>query len=162
MYKSVITTMSAYIKSVVPNLEVFDATHSFKEPSDYASLYVLNITPISPHETFLSTSIKDADIKNFHYRQSSYINVRIDFRGDNCYENIASFNSSFLKEIQRELLKEAGFGYLGLSALNPITSLRDAKQKQGMTTTLKLLGSSLVTDESQIIKEFNITVSNQL
>lgn len=159
MYKDTIIALLAYIKSVVPNLEVFDAIHSFKEPDNYASLYILNITPTTPHEHFTSTSIKDADTKNFHYKETDYINIRVDFRGVNCYENMASFKSSFLKEIQRELLKEAGFGYLGLSAINPITSLRDSRTKQGMTTTLKLIGSSLVTDESQIIKDFNINVS---
>lgn len=159
MYKDTIIALSAYIKSVIPNLEVFDATHSFKEHDNYASLYIVNITPTTPNENFVSTSIKDADTKEFHYKETNYISIRVDFRGTNSYVSMASFKSSFLKEAQRELLREAGFGYLGLSAINPITSLRDSKTKQGMTTTLKLIGSSLVTDESQIIKDFNINVS---
>jgi len=159
MYDSTIVTLVSYIKSAIPNLEVFNANFEFKEPDNYSSLYILNITPTAPHENWVKQEQLNDDIKAFTYKETSYINVRVDFRGENASANMAIFKSSFVKEIQKELLKEAGFGYLGLTAISPLNSLRDSKSKFGMTTTLKLISSSLVVDESQIIKETELTVS---
>jgi hypothetical protein len=159
MYKNTMILLVSYIKSIKPDLEVFDATTEFKEPTNYASIYVLNMTPTTPHETLIKQEQLNDDIKAFTYKETNYINVRVDFRGDEASENIALFKSSFLKEVQQELLQEAGFGFLGLGAISPISSLRDSKAKFGMSTTLKLISSSLVVNESQIIKETKLTVS---
>ncbi|MBL1293360.1 MAG: hypothetical protein COB61_005765 [Thiotrichales bacterium] len=164
MYKLAPLLMVSYIKSIDAALEVFDATKTFKEPSDYASFYILNVTPVSPHENLVDeTGVNEIDhTKQFTYKETSYLMIRVDFRGDNCSDNMALFKSSFLLEAQRELLKEAGFGFLGLSPVQPINSLRDSKAKYGLTTTLKLIGSILVTDESPIIDDIVIDVSNTL
>jgi hypothetical protein len=159
MYKNTMILLVSYIKSIKPDLEVFDATTEFKEPENYASIYITSITPTTPHENWIDSAVKNDDIKTFTYKETNYINIRVDFRGDEASENMALFKSSFLKEVQQELLQEAGFGFLGLGAISPISSLRDSKIKQGMTVTLKLVVSNIVVDESQLVKETKITVS---
>jgi len=161
MYKKTVIALVGYIKKVIPTLEVFDVNFEFKDPANYASLYILNITPTSPHENNISQSRKDDNTKTFTYKETNYINIRIDFRGDNANENIALFKSSFLKEELTEFLKEAGFDFLELGTMNPINSLRGSKSKFGMTTTLKLISSTFVIDESQIIKDIKLTVSKK-
>jgi len=159
MYKNTMIFLVSYIKSIINDLEVYDATIEFKEPENYASIYITSIKPTTPFENWIDSAAKNANIKTFTYKETNYINIRVDFRGDKANENIALFKSSFLKEVQQELLKRAGFGYLGLGNINPISSLRDSKTKRGMTVTLKLIGYNTVVDESQIVKETKITVS---
>jgi len=159
MYKNTMILLVSYIKSIKPDLEVFDATTEFKEPENYASIYITSITPTTPYENWIDSNTKDDDTKTFTYKETSYINIRVDFRGDEASENMALFKSSFVREIQQALLQEAGFGYLGLSPISPINSLRDSKVKQGMTVSLKLISSEIVVDESQIVKQTEITVS---
>lgn len=159
MYKNTMIFLVSYIKSIINDLEVYDATTEFKEPENYASIYIISITPTTPFENLTGSAAKDDDTKTFTYKETSYINIRVDFRGDEANENIAIFKSSFLNEVQKELLKEAGFGYLGLSPMSPINSLRDSKMKQGMTVSLKLISSEIVIDESQIVKQTEISVS---
>lgn len=162
MYKKTATAITAYVKNIIENLEVFDATQTFKEQNNYCAFYILNLTPTSPHENFIGSEQLNEDIKAFNYKKTKYINVRVDFRGNDCYTNMATFENSFLQEDFREVLKEAGFGFLGLGAVSPITSLRDVKVKQGLTTTVKLTSDDLVVEKSQIIKEIKIKVSNKL
>lgn len=158
MYKKTMIYLVAHIKNIIPSLEVFDANQDFKEPDNYASISILNLQASSPHENLIETykNVNDATLKSFNYKETNYINVRVDFRGDKCHENIASFRSSFLLQSTRELLKEAGFGFLGFGVTNNISSLRDTKARLGMTTTLKLISSNTVVDDIQIIG--NITV----
>lgn len=89
-------------------------------------------------------------------------NVRVDFRGSNYQENMNSFENSFLQEDKRDILKNSGFGFLGMSAISPITSLRDVKVKQGLSTTIKLIKNEKVVEQSQIIKTFDVKVSNKI
>ena len=154
--------MVGYIKNCINNLEVHDATIPFKEEHDYSAIYVLNLTPTSPHENFIGSNQIDENLKAFNYKKTRYINVRVDFRGLNCYTNMATFENSFLQEDYRDFLKEAGFGFLGLSAVSPITSLRDVKVKQGLTITVRLISDDLVIEQSPIIKHIDIKVSNKL
>ncbi len=159
MYKKTMILLVSYIKSIKADLEVYDATTEFKEPENYASIYITSITPTTPYENWIDSNTKDDDTKTFTYKETSYINIRVDFRGDEASENMALFKSSFAREKQQALLQEAGFGYLGLSPISPINSLRDSKMKQGMTVSLKLISSEIVVDESQIVKQTEITVS---
>lgn len=162
MYKKTATAITGYVKNIIENLEVYDASKTFKESDNYCAFYILNLTPTSPHENFIGSEQLNEDIKSFKYKKTRYVNVRVDFRGTNCYSNMATFENSFLQEDFREFLKEAGFGFLGLSAVSPISSLRDVKVKQGLTTTVKLISDDLVVEQSPIIKEFDIKVSNKL
>lgn len=162
MYKKTTIAMVGYIRNCINNLAVHDATIPFKEEHDYSAIYVLNLTPTSPHENFIGSNQIDENLKAFNYKKTRYINVRVDFRGLNCYTNMATFENSFLQEDYRDFLKEAGFGFLGLSAVSPITSLRDVKVKQGLTITVKLISDDLVIEQSPIIKHIDIKVSNKL
>lgn len=160
MYKIAVTTLVSYIKNIFPDLAVFDANYKFNSPDNYALIYILNLKPTTPHENLKNeTSInQENQTKVFTFKESTYLDIRIDFRGSSSYENIATFKSSFLKEKNKEFLKEAGFGFFGINGLKPLVSLRDTKAKEGMTITLKLMASNLVTDESQIIKTFDLDV----
>lgn len=162
MYKKTATAITEYVKNIIENLDVYDATNTFKEPDNYCAFYILNLTPTSPHENFIGSEQLDEDTKAFNYKKTRAINIRVDFRGNDSYTNMATFENSFLQEYFREVLKEAGFGFLGLGAVSPITSLRDVKVKQGLTTTVKLISDDLVVEKSQIIKEIKIKVSNKL
>jgi hypothetical protein len=162
MYKKTMIMLIAYLKSINTDLKTFDATIPFREPDNYSSIYIVAITPQSPHENFINQTQKDDDTKVFTYKQTENISVRVDFRGPQCYENMATFKSSFLQEVNQEFLKEAGFSFLGLGSENPITNLRDVKVKQGLSVTMKLNVSYLIEDESPIIKDVNIKVSNNL
>lgn len=164
MYDTTANMIVAFIKLTLPNLEVFDATEEFKNPSDYASFYIMDIKPTSPHENLVDQTQVNAQAhtKKFIYKETSKLNIKVDFRGDNASANIASFKSSFLSDDKRIFLKEAGFGFLGLSTVQPINSLRESKAKLGFTTNLKLLSSLATTDESPIIDTISIKVSNKL
>ncbi len=159
MYDKTIKTLVSYIKLAINGLEVFDSQFEFKEPDNYSSIFILNIIPVSPHENCLGQEQLNENIKLFKYKETNYINAKINFRGENASENMSFFKNSFVKETQQELLKKNEFGYLGLTSISPLISLRDSKSKFGMTSTLKLIGSKLITDESQIIRETKVNVS---
>lgn len=162
MYEALRVLITAYIKSVV-TIDVFDANLTFIAPDSYACFYILQEEHISPHSNLIDT-YKDtpSDTKKFVFKQSKYIKVRVDFRGTNAITNMALFDASFLKEIQRDILKTAGFGYMGSSPILPIQNLRDVKAKAGMTTTVTLFSSQTITDESQIITSIPIVVDPTL
>lgn len=162
MYKKTAILITSYIKSIIENIEVFDATINFKEPENYSAFYIIGIKPTSPFENFIGSEQINEDEKTFTFKKTKYVTVRVDFRGDDCYSNMESFENSFLQEDSKEFLKEAGFGFLGIGDVSPITSLRDVKVKQGLTTTIKLIRDDLVIDTRQIIKHIDIKVSNNL
>lgn len=162
MYKDTMIFLISYIKSIagLEALEIFDAQKTFIEPDNYASIFILDMPLISKHDNLISTGENvQNNTKEFRYKQSNYIELRVDFRGSDCHSNLALFNTSFLKDTQREMLKEAGFGFLGLGSQNQIPSLRDIKSRAGVSQTLKLITSNLVVDESQIIDTFDVDVS---
>lgn len=166
MYNLLKQTIVSYIKSVVDaNFEVFDANKVFIEPQNYASFYLLLVDPNSPHENLIDTHIQNIDLvdyKRFVFSESSIIHLRIDFRGDEAIENMSLFKASFYKEVQQDILNNAGFGYLGLDPVLPISDLRDVQSKDGLTTTLKLSVTEIISDDSQIIQTFDVKVSNKL
>ena len=159
MYKSSFKALRAYIKSII-NISVYDAMEDFKEDDNYSSIYITNITPLTPHSTlkdeYLELKEDQTEIKIFEYKEDSYVTARVDFRGSDAIENMAIFKNSFVKDIQKELLKEAGLGYLGFSNYSPIPLLRNVKAKTGMTITLKFFVTESIKDEAQIIKIFDI------
>lgn len=162
MYKKTAIVLKAYVRNIISSLEVYDATMTFKESDNYCAFYILNLTPTSPHENLIGTEQLDENTKVFNYKKTKYINVRVDFRGSNCQDNMNAFENSFLQEDYRNILKDSGFGFLGMSAISPITSLRDVKVKQGLTTTIKLIKNEKVVEQSQIIKIFDVKVSNKI
>lgn len=162
MYKKTAIALRTYVKNIISTLEVYDASIPFKESDNYCAFYILNLTPTSPHENLIGTEQIDSDTKAFNYNKAKYINVRVDFRGSNYQENMNSFENFFLQEDKRDILKNSGFGFLGMSAISPITSLRDVKVKQGLSTTIKLIKNEKVVEQSQIIKTFDVKVSNKI
>jgi len=162
MYSELITLMVAYIKTAVDNqaFEVYDATEPFVEPESFASVYILPMIPNSPH-AMLDAERYDSvnDVKIFSYRSSKTIKVRVDFRGVDCFTHMDLFESSFLLESKRALLKESGFGFLGLGEINPITDILGTEAKPGATATLTLSASRVIEDQSQVIKTIEITTT---
>lgn len=162
MYNKAMIFLVGYIENSITGLEAFDATETFSEPDNFASIYIIDSNPTSQHSHTIKQEQKDEDTKVFTYKQNENLVIRVDFRGSNCHANMATFKSSFLQEKGREFLKEAGFSFFGLGSEKPISSLRNVKIKKGLSITLKLKGSYLVEDESQIIKNVNIKVSSNL
>jgi len=162
MYSQTITMMSAYIKNFL-DIDVFDATKTFIDPDSYASIFVLSQDPASQHsnlvDEFNDTQLNE---KKFIFNDTQYISVRVDFRGVNAVDNMALFKSSFLKEAQRDIIRNAGFGFMGIGAVTPISTLRDVKAKAGLTTTVKFIITQQVEDSGQIVETTGLTVTNTL
>jgi hypothetical protein len=162
MYKLLSTTLVSYIKNAM-EIEVFDANETFVDPDDYATFSILTVNPVSPHSNLIDTYKDEVlNTKKFVFAKSSSISVRIDFRGSEASANMSIFEASFCKEAQKEILNGAGFGFLGLGSVSPITALRNTKAKSGMTTTLTLSNTQNMTDDSQIIESVTLNVSNTL
>ena len=161
MYKSSFKALRAYIKSLI-TIPVYNATEDFKEEDNFCSIYNI-LTPLTAHNTlkdeYLEIKEDQTEVKIFEYKENAYLTARVDFRGDKAVENMAIFKNSFLMDMNNELLKEAGLGYLGFSNFSPIPLLRGVKAKTGMTITLKFFITEAVKDEAQIIKIFDIKVS---
>lgn len=161
MYKASFQALRAYIKSIM-TIPVYNATEDFKEEDNFCSIYNI-LTPVTAHSTlkdeYLEIKEDQTEVKIFEYKENAYLTARVDFRGDQAVENMALFKNSFLLDSNKELLKEAGLGYLGLSNYSPIPLLRGVKAKTGMTITLKFFVTEAVKDEAQIIKIFDIQVS---
>lgn len=156
MYEKTRIFITSYLKFILPDIESYDSNYEFVDPKDYAAFFI-ELDPSSPFENLVSTGLKDEDTKTFTYRKRRMINIRVDFRGSKCFKNMAVFESSFLLSKNKDFFKTAGFGFFGLSGVTPISTIRGSKTKQGVTSTLKLSGFSLVVDEDQIVKEFEVT-----
>lgn len=162
MYDLILSLMVLYIKNII-DIDVFDANKPFIDPDNYASIFLLNIDPISPHSNLVNTyKDEENNRKKFVFNQTKYINIRVDFRGNNASNNMDIFIASFLKERCNDILINSGFGFWGVGLIVPITILKETKAKHGMSTTIKLINTQAIEDDSQIIENFEVIVKNTL
>ncbi len=163
MYSITALFLESFIKAVLEDdtFSVYDAKFEFTEPANYASFYILPTPPTSNFSNLDSESVDaTGDIKTFKYKETQIITIKVDFRGESCFSNMALFKKSFYKQDFKDLLKDAGFGWFGFASMpEAISNIQGSSVNVGMTATIKLSTVEIILDTSPVIKSFNVTTS---
>ena len=156
MFENLVETISSIIHLNNATLRVYDATLDFEEPTEYASVYPLAFVPNSPFKTFENAKVLNEEFKTFRYSSLSTIPLRVDFRGQNAYENLHKFKNALHLDAFYLLLKERKTGFNGVGRETLLNTPNTVKNLVGYSVVVTLNVSELFEADYKLIKEIPV------